>query len=80
MRCGGATLTHRRGGEAQKTQPAVNVSNDASNRTLNRVQVVPITSGTERVYRCEAIVSLNGETCPRPTCGLLTARYEFSLD
>ena len=49
------------GGEVQKTRPAVIVSNDASNRTLNRVQVVPITSHTERVYRCEAIVSLNGE-------------------
>jgi mRNA interferase MazF len=45
----------------QKTRPAVIVSNNASNRTLNRVQVVPITSRTDRVYPCEAIVSLNGE-------------------
>lgn len=49
------------GGEMQKTRPAVIVSNNASNRTLNRVQVVPITSRTDRVYPCEAIVSLNGE-------------------
>jgi len=49
------------GGETQKTRPAVIVSNNASNRTLNRIQVVPITSRIERVYPCETIVSLNGE-------------------
>ncbi len=49
------------GGETQKTRPAVIVSNNASNRALNRLQVVPITSRTDRVYPCEAIVSLNGE-------------------
>lgn len=50
------------GGEIQKTRPAVIVSNDASNRILNRIQVLPITSRTDRVYPCEALVSLNGET------------------
>ena len=49
------------GGEIQKTRPAVIVSNDASNRYLNRVQVVPITSKTLRVYPCEAVIELNGE-------------------
>ena len=49
------------GGEVQKTRPAVIVSNNASNRTLNRIQVVPITSRTDRVYPCEALVILNGE-------------------
>ena len=49
------------GGEIQKTRPAVIVSNNASNRTLNRLQVVPITSRVDRVYPCEAVVSLNGE-------------------
>jgi len=32
------------GGEIQKTRPAVIVSNNASNRVLNRLQVLPITS------------------------------------
>jgi mRNA interferase MazF len=49
------------GGEIRKKRRAIIVSNDASNKYLNRVQVVPLTSKTERLYPSEAYVILNGK-------------------
>jgi mRNA interferase MazF len=46
-------------GEIRKKRPAVIISNDAANRHLNRVQVVPMTSRIDRVYPSEAVVRLN---------------------
>ena len=48
------------GGEIRKTRPAIVLSNNAANRALNRIQVVPITSKIDRVYPSEAIVEVKG--------------------
>ena len=47
------------GGEIRKKRPAIIVSNDASNRHLNRLQVIPVTSNVERLYPSEAFVTIN---------------------
>lgn len=44
------------GGEVRKQRPAVIVSNDAANKYLNRLQVVPLTTTVDRVYPSEARV------------------------
>jgi mRNA interferase MazF len=50
------------GSEVRKTRPAVIVSNDAANRNLARVVVIPMTSNTDRQYPGEALVSVDGQS------------------
>lgn len=49
------------GGEIRKVRPAIVISNNAANIAMNRVQVVPITSKTDRVYPGEALIVVRGE-------------------
>ena len=47
-------------GEIRKRRPAVILSHDASNKYLNRVQGIPLTSNVDRLYPSEAFVILQG--------------------
>jgi mRNA interferase MazF len=54
-------FTRSIGGEIRKERPAVIVSNDISNKYLNRVQVMPLTSAVDHLYPSEAYVKLKGK-------------------
>lgn len=47
------------GSEIQKTRPAVVISNDRSNRHLDRFQVIPVTTQIDKLYPGEAFIELD---------------------
>src|SRR6266508_3324374 len=64
------------GEEIRKCRPAIVVSNDSSNRYLNRFQVVPVTSNTERLYPSEARVTVGGRVSKALADQIATAAGE----
>ena len=49
------------GGEIKKQRPAIIISNNISNKYLNRVQVIPITSKIDKLYPSEAYITVKGK-------------------
>ena len=50
------------GSEISKTRAALILSNDAANRNLARVVVVPLSSNTQKIYPGEALVTVAGQS------------------
>jgi mRNA interferase MazF len=49
------------GGEIKKQRPAVIISNEISNKYLNRMQVIPLSTNIDKVYPSETIIVVNGK-------------------
>jgi len=65
------------GGEIRKKRPAIIVSNNAANKYLNRVQVVPVTSSTDRLFPSEAYVTVAGKKGKAMADQLATVSKQF---
>lgn len=64
------SLAPARGSEADKTRPAIVVSNDAANTAATRlgrgvITVVPVTSSTDRVYPFQVLLPAHQTGLPR---------------
>jgi len=68
------------GGEIRKKRPAVIISNNAANKHLNRIQVVPLTTRIDRVYPSEALVNVCNKQSKAMADQLTTVSKKRVLD
>lgn len=65
-----------RGGEIRKKRPGLIVSNNYANAHLNRVQVVPLTSATTKLYPSECLITIKGKHSKAMTDQIMTVAKE----
>ncbi len=68
------------GGEIQKRRPAIIVTSDRALPHLNRLEVIPLTSNTSRLFAGEAIVSVDGRESKALATQLTTIAKERLRD
>lgn len=68
------------GGEIQKRRPCLIISNDSSNRFLNRVQIIPLTSNVGKLLAGEAYVNVGGKPGKALATQIQTASKERVLN
>lgn len=64
------------GQEIQKTRPAIVISCNASNRVLERFQVLPVTSNIKKIYPSQALIHINDKQSKALADQLTTAARE----
>lgn len=69
-----------KGSEIKKTRPAVIVSNDIANQYSNRVQVIPATSVTKKLYPPECFIQVNGKRSKVMADQMMTVSKERLLE
>ncbi len=63
-------------GEVRKTWAAIIVSNDAANPHSHRVQVVPLSSQTDKLYPCEVRITVEGKESKAMADQIMTVNKE----
>ena len=68
------------GSEIQKTRPAVILSNNASNKRLQRCIVVPFSSQMSKIHRAEVEIKFKGKPTKAMVDQLTTVSYNRMLN